>query len=125
MSTKPYAIREINTADIHVMRESAFVPDTCEDLADLINFNLYRLENPEYEIAEYKLKEVKPLWDKLDEHYGKSSTKFVIMYLYFYMGFSYRQIESILHISFVACYRHAMQAITYLKGEFSDDKLKG
>jgi len=124
MPNKPYAIREINTSDIHVMREGAIIPETCEDIASLINYNLYRLENPEYEIAEFKLKDVKPLWDTLEKHYGRASTKFVIMYLYYYMGFSYRQIEQILHISFVACYRHAMQAIDYLKQEFSDDKLK-
>lgn len=121
VSYKNRAVNEISTADIHHARECAYIPDTVDDLAYLMKYNMYRAENPELEIEEYRLKDVKPIWNKLAEKYGKNSYKYIIMYLYFYIGFSYRQINQVLHLSHVACYKHVTQAIAYLKKEFANE----
>lgn len=80
------------------------------------------LEEREPEQPLFTMEEINSIWVHLEHLYGKADERYILMYLVFYLGYSYRDAAAVLGIAVSWCHKLVEKSIVQLRGEFLKDE---
>lgn len=76
------------------------------------------------ESCDYSAEDLVNIWGTLERIYGKTDESYILMYLVYYLGYSYRDASTVIGMALSCCHKRVKKAIVEVQRELLNNKAK-